>query len=88
MKIAIDAMGGDYGPSITIEAVSRVLDLNKSIDFELFGNFDKAKPFINKFNLQNTSRINFIHTKEVVDSNDKPSFALRAKKQSLSLIHI
>lgn len=82
MKIAIDAMGGDYGPSITIEAVSRVLDLNKSIDFELFGNFDKAKPFINKFNLQNTSRINFIHTKEVVDSNDKPSFALRAKKQS------
>ena len=82
MKIAIDAMGGDYGPSITIEAVSRVLDLNKSIDFELFGNFDKAKPFINKFNLQNTSRINFIHTKEVVESNDKPSFALRAKKQS------
>ena len=82
MKIAIDAMGGDYGPSITIEAVSRVLDLNKSIDFELFGNFDKAKPFINKFNLQNTSRINFIHTKQVVESNDKPSFALRAKKQS------
>ena len=25
MKIAIDAMGGDYGPSITIEAVSEHL---------------------------------------------------------------
>ena len=29
-----------------------------------------------------SSDINFIHTEEVVNSNDKPSFALRAKKQS------
>ena len=82
MKIAIDAMGGDYGPSITIEAVSRALDSDKCINFELFGNFDEAKPFLEKFNLLSSSNINFIHTEEVVNSNDKPSFALRAKKQS------
>ncbi len=82
MKIAIDAMGGDYGPSITIEAVSRSLYCNKCLNFELFGNFDKAKPFLEKFNLLNSSNINFIHTEEVVNSNDRPSFALRVKKQS------
>lgn len=82
MKIAIDAMGGDYGPSITIEAVSKALDCDKCINFELFGNFDEAKPFLEKFNLLRSSNINFIHTEEVVNSNDKPSFALRAKKQS------
>ncbi|OUU76031.1 MAG: phosphate acyltransferase [Methylococcaceae bacterium TMED69] len=82
MKIAIDAMGGDYGPLITIQAVSRVLDSNKFIDFELFGNFEKAKPFMKKFQLISSSRINFIHTEEVVESNDRPSLALRVKKQS------
>ena len=82
MKIAIDAMGGDYGPAITIEAVSRMLDSDTCTDFELFGNFDKAKPFINKFKLLGSSRVYFIHTEEVVESNDKPSLALRAKKNS------
>ena len=47
----------------------------------MFGNFDEAN-LSEKFNLLSSSNINFIHTEEVVNSNDKPSFALRAKKQS------
>ena len=82
MKIAIDAMGGDYGPSITIEAVSCALNSNKNVDFEIFGDFSVAKPFLDKFKLSYSNRINFIHTSEVVESNDKPSFALRFKKSS------
>ena len=82
MRIAIDAMGGDFGPSVTIEAVSRVIDASEDIDFELFGDFKIAKPFLERFNLARSSRANFVHTEEKVESNDKPSFALRVKKQS------
>lgn len=80
-KIALDAMGGDFGPSVTIEAAAKALEKNSQIDFLIFGDEREINPHLDKFpQLRKHSTIT--HTDIKVSSTDKPSVALRSGKGS------
>lgn len=79
VTVAIDCMGGDHGPSVTVPAALEFVRRNKDASVILVGLEDKLQPFLTK---QDTSRIQIRHASEVVAMDESPSLALRNKKDS------
>ncbi|PAK87484.1 phosphate acyltransferase [Lentilactobacillus parakefiri] len=77
MKIAVDAMGGDYAPKEVVEGIELARDAYSDVDFQLFGQTDQ----INKY-LKNDDRIQIVQADEVIEMGDEPVKAVRTKKQS------
>jgi glycerol-3-phosphate acyltransferase PlsX len=77
MKIAIDAMGGDFGPSVTVPAALSVLKKHKNVQLIMVGNEATLKPLI----LDNP-QITIRHASQQVTMDESPSKALRSKKDS------
>ncbi len=67
MKIAVDAMGGDYAPKEIVAGVELARDRYPEVEFNLYGQLDKVKPL-----LQNEERINLIQADEVIAMEDEP----------------
>lgn len=82
-RIAVDAMGGDLGPSEVVEAVRLALsefpDLNP---VTLVGDEAVLKPIAAKAGLSDHAKLAFFHASEVVTMDDKPLMALKRKKDS------
>ena len=83
IKISIDAMGGDFGPSVTMEATIRMLADNPDVSALVFGNLSAMQSCIDK-NLSATvcSRLELFHCESTIDCHDKPSRAVRSKQDS------
>ena len=83
IKISIDAMGGDFGPSVTMEAIIRVLSNNSDVSALVFGNLSEMQSCIDK-NLSSdiSSRIELHHCESRIDCHDKPSRVVRTKQES------
>lgn len=47
ITIAVDLMGGDYGPSVTIPAIVKVLRSRKDLFFNLYGAQEIVSPYLN-----------------------------------------
>lgn len=78
--IAVDAMGGDHGPSVVVPGAidaSRLHDLHVM----LIGDSEKVKAELDKTPLAQAS-YEIVHADEVVYMNEKPSDILRRKKNS------
>lgn len=79
--IAIDAMGGDYGPDAIIPAAGLALADEPSLQFIFFGDESKIKPL-----LQDNAALNavskVVHTDKIISNEEKPSAALRSGKNS------
>ena len=84
ISIAIDAMGGDFGPEAVISgldfALTNLLD-NKNVSFNIYGKESQVLPILDKYKVVKNNSL-FINTSEVVLANDKPSFALRRRQSS------
>lgn len=79
VTIALDAMGGDFGPSVVIPGAARFLKDHPHIQVMLFGDESKITPYLNKHSaLKAASQI--IHTDKFVENCAKPSAALRQSK--------
>lgn len=79
ITIAVDAMGGDFGPEIVIPGLNIIHEENKDIRFLLIGDEGRIYPYLNKYpNLKDACRV--VHTDKMVRNNEKPSAALRASK--------
>lgn len=79
--IAIDAMGGDFGPEVTIPAAAAALSRMKDTKIIFFGDEKRILPLLNNFDeLKKHSQIQ--HTDIAIASTDKPSVALRNGKGS------
>lgn len=90
--IAIDAMGGDFGPSIVIPAVFRALSQFGHLHLILVGNEDVLREHLARHNALNHPRIRIHHASQKVDSDESPAKALRGKKDSsmrvaINLVH-
>lgn len=84
IKIAIDAMGGDYAPDMVIEGASMALKMHQDINFILFGDETKIKPLLKKYpNLE--GKYELVHTEDYVRNEDKPAVALRNRNSSMRL---
>ena len=81
-RIAVDAMGGDGGPSVIMPSIKDFLSTHNDVKIEVFGDEDLIYKYTNKFEESILKNIKIIHTSEKVLSNDSPSHALRHKKKS------
>lgn len=77
MKIAVDAMGGDYAPQSVVSGVEKARDAFDDMEFILFGKIDEVKPLVH-----DQTRISFQQADEVIVMNDEPVKSIRQKKQS------
>ena len=79
VTVAIDCMGGDYGPVVTVRAAHEFVRKHDDVRVILVGLEEKIHPF-----LENTgeSRVSVRHASEVVAMDDSPALALRNKKDS------
>lgn len=81
IKIAIDAMGGDHGISVTVPASLDSLSKFSDIEIILVGKQDLINEELSK-HPYDTSRVTVQHAEQVVEMDDLPSKALRNKRQS------
>lgn len=92
IAIAVDAMGGDFGPRVTVPAALVVLGENPSLRLTLVGDDSQISPFLSSLAPAVRERVSVLHTLEVVTMDDKVAVALRQKKQSsmrlaINLVH-
>ena len=82
MRIALDVMGGDHGCGVVIEGARRALKGNKKISaLYLVGNQDTIHAALPPRGFRD-HRVRVVHVSEVVEMEDKPSSALRKKRDS------
>jgi len=77
----VDAMGGDNAPEEIVKGCVEALKLKDGFDIELIGIEDEIRKYLNKYNC-NSSRISITHAPEVIYNDDKPTEAIRHKKDS------
>jgi glycerol-3-phosphate acyltransferase PlsX len=76
VRIALDAMGGDHGPAVTIAGAELALGRHPGTEFIFFGNASLIAPLLDaKPQLKSVSKL--VHTEVAVRMEDKPSQALR-----------
>jgi phosphate acyltransferase len=80
--IALDAMGGDYGPSEIVPAALSILKKHNSLTLILVGKEDAIAEHLKKNNASANERLKVVHAPEVVEMHEAPSHALRNKKES------
>lgn len=84
VSIAIDAMGGDRGPSVMIDGAARALERHGDAVFLFFGRETEIAPLLAaKPKLAAVSTVH--HTDVAVRMDDKPSQALRAGRRISSM---
>ena len=80
--IAIDAMGGDFGPAVTVAAAANILKQRKDVNLILVGLEDKLRVHLEKNQLELSDRLSIQHASEIVAMDEPPAQALRKKKDS------
>ncbi len=84
VRIALDAMGGDFGPSVVVPGAALFLERTPGATFLIFGDQDKLAPFLQAHpQLAASTRVR--HTSVAVGMADKPSQALRAGRRNSSM---
>ncbi len=81
MKIALDAMGGDYAPSANVEGAIEALNENKELSIILVGNEAAINFELEKRDCSNLS-ISVKHASQIIEMDDSPLTALRRKTDS------
>ncbi|MDG0968828.1 MAG: phosphate acyltransferase PlsX [Porticoccaceae bacterium] len=82
-RIAVDAMGGESGPGVTVPALLNCLGKHQSVEAILYGDLQKVAPYLSLCNDQALlSRVKIIHCEGEVLDTDKPSDVIRAKTNS------
>lgn len=84
VRLALDAMGGDFGPEVIIPGAALALVQNPDLEFTFFGDSAVIKPLLEgKPDLAKVSSIR--HTDIAIRMDDKPSQALRAGRRNSSM---
>jgi glycerol-3-phosphate acyltransferase PlsX len=81
LTIALDAMGGDYGPSITVPASLQALLCFPSLSISIFGDEKVIRQYI-PANTPHLNRLNIQHCTQIVTMNDRPLTAVRSRRDS------
>src|SRR6266576_1386217 len=82
MKIALDAMGGDFGPpNLVAGAVMALHDYKQISKLYLVGDAARIENELRKHQC-NDSRIEIVHSTQVVEMSDRAWTAVRRKKDS------
>ena len=82
ITIAIDAMGGDHGPHVTVKAALNILDREDDVNIVLVGLEDALHAELKLHHTKVGTRLRVHHASEVVKMDDPLTVALRTKKDS------
>ncbi|MBX4181041.1 phosphate acyltransferase PlsX [Sodalis sp. CWE] len=80
LTIALDAMGGDFGPKVTIPAALQALNLYPQLNLLLIGNPEAIRPLLVKTDSILLERLVVIPARSVITNDAKPSQAIRASR--------
>src|SRR5215470_8300694 len=84
VRIALDAMGGDHGPSVIVPGAELSLRRHSDVEFLIFGDSALVNPLVEaRPLLKAASRV--IHTDVAVKMDAKPSQALRQGRWKSSM---
>ncbi|KAF0230870.1 MAG: glycerol-3-phosphate acyltransferase [Beijerinckiaceae bacterium] len=84
VRISLDAMGGDHGPSVVIPGAARALERHPDARFVVFGREAEINAELEKFPaLKDKCTVH--HSDVAISMNDKPSQALRAGRYKSSM---
>ncbi len=79
VTLAVDAMGGDFGPDVTVPAVLRALSEQQDLRVLLFGDENKLQSLLGP---RTADRLTLCHAEQSIGMGESPAIALRTKKQS------
>ncbi|MHB9101975.1 MAG: phosphate acyltransferase PlsX [Sulfuricella sp.] len=82
ITVAIDAMGGDHGPRVTVPAALAYLNRDAEINIVLVGLAGVIEAELQSLRASVTPRLRIRHASEVVTMDDPPALSLRNKKDS------
>jgi glycerol-3-phosphate acyltransferase PlsX len=82
IKISIDCMGGDHGPSVTIPAAIAFVKSEPEAELILVGLEDVLRAELKKHKADAHPRLSVLHASETVTMDDPLEVALRRKKDS------
>ncbi len=80
--LALDAMGGDYGPSVVVPAALAALKRHHDLHLILTGPRDRLADLLSERGAEESERLAIHHASQVVAMDEPPSQALRAKRDS------
>ncbi len=82
ITVAIDVMGGDHGPHVTIPAAIKCMARNDSLNIILVGSQDAIEAELRAGHAKPGPRLRIRHATEVVAMDESPALVLRGKKDS------
>ena len=82
VTIALDAMGGDHGPSVTLPAAVTMLSKHEFLRLIIVGKQEVLEPLVTRLGDRFGERLKVHHASEEVSMHELPSQALRGKKDS------
>ena len=82
IKILIDAMGGDNAPAAPVQGAVDALNKNKNIYLILAGRQEDIGAELKKYKYD-SSRLEIMDCRDVIDMNDIPTEAVRKRESSL-----
>ncbi|MDP2562316.1 phosphate acyltransferase PlsX [Psychrobium sp. 1_MG-2023] len=81
LTLALDAMGGDFGPQVTVPASMQALERFPHLSISLFGDQNVITKYIpDSFAFHD--RLTLEHCTEIVTMNDRPLTAVRNRRES------
>ena len=82
ITVAVDCMGGDHGPHVTVPAALNFLRSSADVDVVLVGLRDAVEAELKARGARPNPRLRVHHASEVVLMDESPASALRNKKDS------
>ncbi|WP_059104654.1 phosphate acyltransferase PlsX [Shouchella shacheensis] len=83
MKISLDAMGGDNAPHAQVNAAIRAANEYEDLSITLVGDQKKIAEHLTEH-----KRVSVLHTEEKIDDTDKPTTAVRRKKDASMVLAV
>ena len=85
IKIAIDAMGGDYAPAEQVKGAVLALEKQKDLYLYLCGDKDAVAQELAKYTYDK-DRVEIVPTTEIITNDEEPAKAVKTKKDSSTVV--
>jgi glycerol-3-phosphate acyltransferase PlsX len=77
LTVALDAMGGDFGPRVTVPAAVQALSYFPELKVVLVGDRNQIATQLSLIDCSEHSRLRILHSDKAISNSEKPSLALR-----------
>lgn len=81
IKIIVDAMGGDNSPQVNVKGVVKAINDIKDVQIVLVGKAEQLTDLLNNEKYDG-ARLEIVNATEVISCNEKPTEAIKNKKDS------